>query len=137
MNVNKYKIGLTFGVFDLIHSGHVNLLENAKKKCDILIVCISSDEYVRKVKSHEPIIPLKERIKVVEALKYVDKVATQTLIFGKKEAVEKFQPDVLFVGNDWTSSTYTGMNLGVPVVFLPYTKGISSTELRARVSKIL
>jgi len=137
MNVNKYKIGLTFGVFDMIHSGHVNLLQNAKKQCKKLIVCVSSDEYVRKVKNHEPIIPLKERIKVVEALKYVDEVAIQTLTFGKKEAVAKFQPNVLFVGDDWTPSTYTGMNLGVPVVFLPYTKGISSTELRARVSKIL
>jgi len=131
MNVNKkYKIGLSFGAYCPLHYGHINLFYNAKKLCEILIVCISTDSYIKKHKHYNPPVSWNERKFHVESIKWVDKVDRQSLIFGKKEAVAKHRPDVLLVGDDWNSETYSGMNLGVPVEFLPYTKGISSTMLR-------
>jgi len=132
MKKKKYNVGLTFGAYDCCHRGHINLLENAKKQCNKLVVCISTDDYIRKVKNAEPIIMLEDRLANVEAIRYVDIVDVQSLQFGKKEAVAKYHPDVLFVGADWNKHTYTGMNLGITVVFLPHTQGISSTMIRDR-----
>lgn len=128
---NKKIIGLTFGVFDMFHIGHLNLLKAAKKKCDKLIVCVSSDGYSKKHKNKLPIIPFNERITIIRSIKYVDQADIQSLAFGKKEAVKKYKPDLLFVAG-WTPKTYTGQGLGVPVVYLPYTKKTSSTLLKEK-----
>lgn len=126
----KYDVGITFGAFEYFHYGHVNLLKNAKKFCNKLIVCVSDDEYIKTHKNHTPAMSWMERKTVVEAIKYVDRVEKQSNKFSKADAVKKHKPDVLLVGNDWTPETYTGEGLGVPVIYLPYTKSISSTKLR-------
>ena len=133
MSVNKkkkYKVGLTFGAYSPLHYGHINLFFEAKLQCDILIVCVSSDDYIKKHKKYDTKLSIRQRQFHVHSIKYVDKVGIQSLDFGKKEAIEKYKPDVLFVGNDWNKDTYSGMDLGVPVEFLEHTKGISSTYLR-------
>ena len=107
----KYKIGLAFGAFDVFHDGHSNLLKNAKKICDKLIVCISTDGYILHVKGHLPAIPSKYRKLTVEVQLSVDEVGIQSLSFTKKCAVRKYRPDVLIVGNDWDPKTYTGEGL--------------------------
>jgi glycerol-3-phosphate cytidylyltransferase len=127
-----YNRGITFGVFDLFHIGHLNLLRRAKDLCNTLLVCISTDEYVEAVKGRTPVIPWHERRDIVSAIKYVDTVGAQTLQFGKREAVLAANPDVIFVGSDWEGKAWDGQNLGVPVVYLPYTEHISTTKLRAK-----
>jgi glycerol-3-phosphate cytidylyltransferase len=122
--------GLTFGAFDLLHYGHVRLLTRARERCDALIVAVSTDEYVHAHKGHYPAVPYRHRMELVKALKCVDLVIPQSLTFGKSEAVQKYRPDVLFVGSDWTPSTFGGEGLGVPVTYLPRTEGVSSTLLR-------
>lgn len=129
-NKKKYNIGLTFGAFEHFHHGHVNLLKNAKKMCNKIIVCVSDDEYIGTYKNHKPLQSWQQRKMVVEAIKYVDKVDKQSKNFSKADAVKKYNPDVLFVGNDWNPKTYTGEGLGVPVIYLPYTDGISSTKIK-------
>jgi len=133
--MKKYKIGITFGAYEIWHIGHLNLIRQAKSKCDRLIICISDDEYIASKKHHSASIPLQYRKEMIEALKYVDMVDVQSLSCGKKELVEKYRPDVIFVGNDWTPETFTGEGLGVPVVYLNRTKGISSTLLRNKYFK--
>jgi len=125
----KYKVGMTFGVFDLFHIGHLQLLKNAKAQCEKLIVCISDDEYVYAHKKKEPIISLFNRGCIVGSIKFVDDIDIQSLIIDKKELIEKHKPDVLFVGDDWTPETYSGEGCGVPVAYLPHTSGVSSTEI--------
>lgn len=125
----KYHVGITFGAYDPVHYGHIKLFERAKKYCDILVVCVSDKQYIQSHKKRQQRIPYAERIKAVGAIEYVDRIFIQSMEIGKKEAIEFFKPDVIFVGNDWTPETYTGQNLGVPVIYLPYTKGISSTQL--------
>ena len=70
-------IGYTTGVYDMFHIGHLNILRRAKEQCDFLIVGVSTDELVQHDKNKTPIIPFEERCKIVEAIKYVDKVVPQ------------------------------------------------------------
>ena len=136
MNVNKkHKIGLTFGAFDLFHIGHLNLLQRAKRECDELIVCVSTDAYIEKHKNKKSVIPYIERVRIVAGIGVVDRIGLQGLDFGKKEAVDEYKPDILLVGNDWTPETYTGENLGVPVIYLDHTDGVSTTDIIDRIKR--
>jgi len=134
MSVKKYKVGLTFGAFCPLHFGHIRLLIQAKEHCSRLIVCASDDEYIKKHKGYTPPISVEERLKHLMILNIIDHADLQTLTFGKKEAVEKYKPDVLLVSDDWNKDNYSGEGLGVPVVYLPHTPNISSTILRKKIS---
>ena len=132
--MRRYKLGYTTGVFDMFHIGHLNILKKAKEQCDYLIVGVSTDEVVQSYKHKYPIIPFEERIAIVEALKYVDRVIPQTSM-DKMEAWNNLHYDAIFHGSDWKGSEmYNKMiedfkAVGVDVVFLPHTDGISSTQL--------
>ena len=132
--MKKYKIGYTTGVFDMFHIGHLNILKKAKERCDYLIVGVSTDEVVMEYKHKKPIIPFEERIAIVSELKCVDEAVPQTSM-NKMEAWEKLHFDALFHGSDWKNSDMYNKiidefsQIGVDVVFLPHTEGISSTML--------
>ena len=132
--MKKYKIGYTTGVYDMFHIGHLNILKKAKEQCDYLIVGVSTDEVVQSYKHKTPIIPFNERIAIVQELKCVDKAVPQTSM-NKMEAWDQLHFDALFHGSDWKGSDmYNKMieefsAVGVDVVFLPHTDGISSTLL--------
>lgn len=132
--MKKYKIGYTTGVFDMFHIGHLNILRRAKEQCDYLIVGVSTDELVEEYKKKIPIIPFAERIDIVSELKCVDKVVPQTSM-NKMEAWELLHFDAIFHGADWKGSDmYNKMQeefdaIGVDLVFLPHTEGVSSTLL--------
>ena len=134
MSEKKFRIGYTTGVFDLFHIGHLNVLRNAKEQCNYLIVGVSTDELVKEYKHKEPIIPFEERVKIVEAIKYVDEVVPQTSM-DKYAAWEKLKYNALFHGDDWKNSDMYNKYMeefkdtGVELVFLPHTEGTSSTLL--------
>ena len=138
--MKKYKIGYTTGVFDMFHIGHLNIFKRAKEQCEYLIVGVSTDEVVETYKHKRPVIPFEERIAIVEAIRYVDKVVPQTSM-EKMEAYEALKFDALFHGSDWKGSEmYEKIvadfeKIGVDVVFLPHTDGISSTIIREKVNK--
>ena len=133
--MGRYKIGYTTGVFDLFHIGHLNILKRAKEQCDYLIVGVSTDEVVSSYKNKKPVIPFEERCEIVSAIRYVDEVVPQTSM-DKMEAYHKYKFDALFHGNDWQGSDMYNKIIsefkavGVDVVFLPYTNGISSTDIK-------
>lgn len=134
------KIGYTTGVYDLFHIGHLNLLRNARQLCDRLIVGVTSDELVS-YKNKRSVIPFSERIEIVRACRYVDAVVPQEEL-DKFEAWEKLRFDVLFVGDDWFGSERWEelenkfKEVGVRVVYFPYTKGTSSTLLNETLKKL-
>lgn len=138
--VKKYKIGYTTGVFDMFHIGHLNILRRAKEQCECLIVGVTSDLLCFQRKNKYPIICEKERLEIVQAIKYVDKVIVQTNM-DKLSEVKKYNVDVVFVGSDWkgTSSWIKYEEefnkVGCAVVYLDHTDGISSTILRERINK--
>ena len=132
--MKKYKIGYTTGVFDMFHIGHLNILRRAKEQCEYLIVGVSTDEVVKEYKHKTPVIPFKERIDIISELRCVDKVVVQSNM-DKLKAWEKYHFDALFHGSDWKNSAmYDEIEkklkvLGVDVVYLPHTEGVSSTFL--------
>ena len=135
-------IGYTTGVYDMFHIGHLNVIKNAKKQCDYLIVGVSTDDLVRKEKGKTPVIPFQERMESVSALKYVDKVVPQ-IDKNKFAAWEKYKFDKMFVGSDWKGTKQWNefekqfSKYNVEIVYLPHTDGISSTKLTSVIKEIL
>ena len=128
-------IGYTTGVYDMFHIGHLNILRRAKEQCDYLVVGVSTDELVQKVKNKTPIIPFADRCEIVGAIKYVDKVVPQ-FDKNKMAAWEKYHFNKMFVGSDWKGTEAWNRfeeefkPLGVEIVYIDHTDGISSTILR-------
>lgn len=122
----------------MFHIGHLNILKNARQLCDYLIVAVSTDEVVEINKHKKPIIPFADRVRIVEAIRYVDKVVPQAAydIEGKKQAAIDNQIHYMFVGDDWKGSEKWDKiekelaEVGARVVYLPHTDDISSTMLR-------
>lgn len=133
-------IGYTTGVFDLFHIGHLNILKRAKENCDYLIVGVTVDELVS-YKGKKAFIPFEERAAIVEAIKYVDKVVPQTSM-DKMEAWKNLKFNRMFVGDDWKGTDVWNRweeefaKVGVDIVYFPYTKQTSSTELREALKQL-
>lgn len=129
-------IGYTAGVFDAFHYGHVNLLRNARSLCDKLIVGLTVDELVS-YKGTNSLFTYQERFSVVDACEYVDLVVPQKDM-DKITAMTKLKCSKLFVGDDWygtkkwTEYEKDAYEKNIEIVYLPYTKSISTTELKKR-----
>lgn len=136
----KKIIGYTSGVYDLFHIGHLNLLKNAKGLCDKLVVGVTVDSLVA-YKHKKSVIPFEERIEIVRNIKCVDAAIPQEDL-DKFKMWEKLHFDVLFVGDDWFKSPRWKSleekfkNVGVRVVYFPYTKGTSSTLINETLTKL-
>lgn len=132
-------IGYTTGVFDMFHIGHLNILQRAKAQCDFLIVGVSTDELVEHDKHKKPIIPFADRFAIVEAIKYVDKVVPQP-DKNKFAAWERYHFNKMFVGSDWKGTEAWNRfeeqlrPVGVEIIYLDHTDGISSTILRDKLN---
>lgn len=129
------KIGYTTGVFDLFHVGHLNILKKAKEHCDYLIVGVTTDEEVERVKNKRPFISYEERAQIVEAIRYVDRVVPENDT-DKLNAWEQLKFHRIFKGDDWKGTEKWNKyeeefkKRNVDVVYFSYTKGTSSTQIR-------
>jgi glycerol-3-phosphate cytidylyltransferase len=118
-------IGYTAGVFDMFHIGHLNLLRNARSRCDHLIVGVTTDELALETKGALPAVTLRDRMEIVQSMRYVDDVVPQVSM-DKLEAQRTLNFDVLFVGEnmqgtEWESWAAEIAPTGARVVFLPAT----------------
>ena len=124
----------------MFHIGHLNILKRAKEQCDYLIVGVSTDELVQRDKNKTPVIPFSERMQIVDAIRYVDKVVPQ-LDKNKMAAWEKYHFNKMFVGSDWQGTLqWLGFEkqfakVGVEIIYLSHTDGISSTILRDKLNE--
>ena len=122
----------------MFHIGHLNILRRAKEQCDFLIVGVTTDALCEKRKNKLPIIREADRMAIVEAIRYVDKVVPQENM-DKKEPVARYNADAVFVGSDWKGTEAwikyekEFAELGCKVVYLDHTDGISSTILREKI----
>ena len=136
--MKHYKVGYTAGVFDMFHIGHLNILMNAKRYCDYLIVAVSTDELSEKYKHKTPVIEFDDRVRIVQAIRYVDEVVPQTDYEDKLSAAKKYKIDVMFVGDDWKGTEKWDrieqeLNAnGIDLIYLPYTHSVSSAMLREK-----
>jgi glycerol-3-phosphate cytidylyltransferase len=129
------RIGYAGGAYDLFHVGHLNILKHAKSQCDYLIAGVVSDELLELTKGRRPIVPLSERLEIVRHVRFVDEAVEETLL-DKLDTWRSVPFDIYFKGDDW-KGTDRGRRLerafaevGVEVVYFPYTMSTSSTILR-------
>lgn len=134
------KVVYVIGVFDLFHVGHVELLRRAKALGDKLVVAINGDKMVGKYK-RTPFLCEEERLALVKACRYVDE-AFIIKGFDNKEAVLKYKVNVIVHGDDWIGESYLKQICLMPefieehrisLQFLPYTKGVSTSDLIRRI----
>lgn len=136
----KRIIGYTTGVYDMFHIGHLNILKKAKAECDYLIVGITTDELCYQRKKKYPVINQYDRMEIVSAIRYVDKVIFQEDM-DKVRVVKNYGINKVFVGSDWKATASWNKyekefaKLGCSVVYLEHTDGISSTILREKLNE--
>ena len=122
---------ITYGTFDLLHYGHINLLKRAKALGDYLIVGLSTDEFNHDEKHKVCFFNYEQRKQLLEAIRYVDLVIPETCWEQKKEDIKKFGGvDVFVMGDDWKGKFDYLRDEGVEVVYLPRTPEISSTQIK-------
>lgn len=119
---------ITYGTFDLLHAGHVNILRRAKELGDYLVVGVSSDEFNR-LKHKEAYHSYEDRKLILEAIKYVDEVIPEENWEQKRDDIKKYDIDIFVMGHDWEGEFDFLKDL-CEVVYLPRTEGISTTKIK-------
>ena len=127
------QIGITYGTFDTLHYGHINLLRRAKEQCDYLIVGLSTDEF-NKLKGKQSFLNYEERKQLLEAIRYVDLVIPEESWEQKKEDIKEFKVDTFVMGNDWEGK-FDFLKEQCEVVYLPRTPDISTTQIKDDLGK--
>ncbi len=123
------KTVLTYGTFDLFHIGHLNVLRRLRALGDRLVVGVSTDEF-NAVKGKKPVVPFEQRIELVRAIKFVDEAFPESTWEQKRDDVVTYGVTVFGMGEDWKGRFDDLNDLGVEIVYLPRTKGISTTEMK-------
>lgn len=139
--MKKYKVGFVSGFFDILHEGHIRILEYAKSQCEQLIVAVGTDEFMRIRKKREPVLRYVERIKIVGAIKYVDRIVEETDL-DKIAAYQRYRFDVMFAGDDHQQediyirdAEILKNRYGVDTIYIK-RNNVSSTEIRKRAHDI-
>ncbi|UVL68190.1 pantoate--beta-alanine ligase [Pseudomonas sp. B21-031] len=125
---------ITFGTFDVLHIGHVRILQRAREQGDRLVVGVSSDALNYSKKQRNPVYPETERRDIIASLACVDQVFLEQSLELKGEYIKEFGADVLVMGNDWEGRFDEYKSL-CEVIYLPRTDGISTTQLIAEIKK--
>lgn len=124
---------LTYGTFDLLHRGHINILKKAKEKGDYLIVALSTDEF-NSLKNKKSYYTYEERKLILEAIKYVDKVIPEENWDQKIIDVKKYEIDIFVMGDDWKGK-FDFLKEYCEVVYLERTSGISTSKIKKDLAK--
>jgi glycerol-3-phosphate cytidylyltransferase len=124
---------ITYGTFDLLHYGHINLLRRAKQLGDYLIVALSTDDFNR-LKGKECYFSYEERKNLLESIRYVDLVIPETCWEQKSSDIALYQVDTFVMGDDWKGK-FDELSPLCEVVYLPRTEEISTTKIKEDLHK--
>lgn len=119
---------ITYGTFDLLHVGHINILKRAKALGDYLVVCLSSDEF-NAIKNKKAYFPYDDRKYILEAISYVDEIIPEYTWDQKIDDVKNNDIDIFVMGNDWEGK-FDFLKEYCEVVYLERTEGISTTQIK-------
>lgn len=125
---------ITYGTFDLLHYGHINLLKNAKAQGDYLVVAVSTDEF-NALKGKKSFFSYAQRKNLVEAIRYVDLVIPEENWEQKVNDIHEYHIDTFVIGDDWEGKFDFLKDEGVEVVYLPRTPEISTTQIKNNLNK--
>lgn len=132
----------TGGTFDLFHAGHARFLQHARSLGDRLIVALNGDGFVERFKGRHPVCSYAERAAVLLSCRYVDDVVPNIGDENSGPTIEFIRPSVIAIGDDWDGRDYLGQlgidwafldRVGARILYLPYTEGISTTEIVRRI----
>lgn len=126
---------ITYGTFDLLHTGHINILRRAKEYGDYLIVAISSDEF-NAIKGKKAYYSFEQRKLILEAIRYVDEVIPEHTWEQKVQDVKNHNVDVFVMGDDWKGK-FDFLSDQCDVVYLPRTVGISTTKIKKDLNGVI
>ncbi|MBQ7791199.1 MAG: glycerol-3-phosphate cytidylyltransferase [Alistipes sp.] len=121
---------ITYGTFDLLHFGHINLLRRAKELGDYLVVVLSTDEFNWNQKQKKSYFTYEQRKAILEAIRYVDLVVPEENWDQKRTDMHKYNIDTFVMGNDWEGKFDFLKEEGVEVVYLSRTPDISSSQIK-------
>jgi glycerol-3-phosphate cytidylyltransferase len=124
---------ITFGTFDVLHVGHVRVLNRAAQLGDRLVVGVSSDRLNLSKKGRNPVFTEDERLEIVSNIKVVDAVFVEESLEQKREYVVEHQADILVMGDDWAGK-FDFLNDICKVVYLPRTPSVSTTAIIEHIS---
>jgi glycerol-3-phosphate cytidylyltransferase len=134
----------TGGTFDLFHAGHVNFLKRCKEiagELGSVVVSLNTDEFIKEYKGKPPIVSFSDRMAVLKACKYVDQVIANSGGADSKPTILQVNPNIVAIGSDWAKKDYYKQkqftqdwldDKDISLIYIPYTKGISSTEIKTR-----
>ncbi len=125
---------ITYGTYDLLHYGHIRLLQRAREMGDYLIVALSTDEF-NAGKGKKAYHPYEERKAMLEAIRYVDLVIPETCWEQKRTDILRYQADALVMGDDWQGK-FDDLKDICEVIYLPRTDGISTTQIKSDLAKL-
>jgi len=126
---HKIKKIITYGTFDLLHYGHINLLKRAKSLGDYLIVALSTEEFSWKEKQKETYFSYEIRKQMIEAIRYVDMVIPENSWEQKEEDIKKYKVDAFVIGDDWKGK-FDFLKSQCEVVYLERTPEISTSQIK-------
>lgn len=121
---------ITYGTFDLLHYGHINLLKRARERGDYLIVALSTDEFNWGSKRKKCYFPYEKRKALLEAIRYVDLVIPEESWSQKRRDIHEFHVDTFVMGDDWEGEFDFLREEGCEVMYLPRTAEISTTQIK-------
>lgn len=121
---------ITYGTFDLLHYGHINILRRARELGDYLVVVVSTDEFSWNEKGKKCYFTYEQRKAMLEAIRYVDLVVPETNWEQKRTDVHDYDIDIFVMGDDWKGKFDFLKEEGVEVVYLPRTPEISTTQIK-------
>lgn len=121
---------ITYGTFDLLHYGHINLLRRAKELGDYLVVAVSTDEFNLNQKNKVCYFTYEQRKMMVESIRYVDQVIPETCWEQKRTDVHEHDIDIFVIGDDWKGKFDFLKDEGVEVVYLSRTPEVSSSQIK-------
>ncbi len=134
----------TGGTFDLFHAGHAKFLQRCAEFGKV-IVALNTDEFIHTYKGKPPVMSYEERAEVLLACRYVDRVIPNFDGADSRTAIEYVQPDLIIIGSDWAVRDYHKQmgftqewldQRGISLVYVPYTKNISSTDIKNRLKNL-
>ncbi|WP_370815463.1 glycerol-3-phosphate cytidylyltransferase [Veillonella sp.] len=125
---------ITYGTFDLLHYGHINLLKRAKQMGDYLVVCLSTDEFNKNSKNKECYFSYEIRKQLLESIRYVDLVIPENNWDQKIDDIKEFGIDTFVMGDDWKGK-FDFLKDYCEVIYLPRTKEISTTKIKKDLEK--
>ena len=131
--MTKRIVGFTCGSFDLIHPGHILMLEECKNVCNYLIVGFQTDPTLDRPEKNKPIQTVEERLIMLKSIKYVDEIRIYNTEEELYNLLKEIKPDVRIIGADWKDKKYTGYDLPIKIYFNKRDHEWSTSELRRRV----